>query len=66
MEPNYILLKKLGRLLGANSKGFPELTLDLKRMFFNSYEIHFCIYLFFQIKSVIMCDNHYYRLSQKH
>ena len=38
----------------------PELTLDLKEKFFNSYKTHFCIYLFLQIKSVItiITDNH--------
>ena len=59
------LLKKLRRLPGANSRGYPELKLDLKEKFFNSYNIHFWIYLFIQIKSVIMCGNHYHRLSQK-
>ena len=58
-------IKKLRRLPGANSKGNPELTLDLKEKFFNSYNIHFWIYLFLQTKSAIMCGHHYHRLSQK-
>ena len=53
--------KKLRRLPGANSKGYPELTLNLQEMFINSYKIHFCIFLFLKIKSVIMCDNDYHR-----
>ena len=43
------------------SKGYPDLTLDLKEKSINSYIIHFKIYLFLQIKNVIMCGNHYHR-----
>ena len=60
-----LIIKKPRRLPGANSKCNSELTLDLKEKSFNSYNIHFKIYLFLQIKNVIMCGNHYHRLSQK-
>ena len=52
---------KQRRIPDANSKGNPELTVDLKEKFFNSYNIHFWIYLFLQIKSVIVCGNYYHR-----